>query len=178
MHCIVNIACSLDGYIAGRDGNLEWLTCIPGDPGDDYGYALLMERTDAILMGRNTFITVTGFDRWPYGKPVYVFSNTLKALPREYEGRTELVGGTVEQVCRLLESQGVRTLYVDGGRTIRGFLEEDRIDEMIITTVSKILGGGIPLFGPMDRALDFEVTESRRLNGYLSMNRYLRRRAP
>ena len=176
MNCIVYIACSLDGYIAGTGGDLEWLTGIPGDPDEDYGYGLLMERTDAILMGRNTFNTVAGFDPWPYGKPVFVFSNTLKTLPREHEGRAELVGGTVGQVCRLLESRGVRTLYVDGGRTIRGFLEEDRIDEMIITTVSKILGGGIPLFDQGGRALDFEVVESRRLNGYLSMNRYLRRK--
>ena len=74
---IVYIATSLDGYIADKDGGLDWLNSIPNPENVDLGFANFMERIDALVMGRATFETVCGFDvEWPYPKPVFVLSNT------------------------------------------------------------------------------------------------------
>ena len=54
----VFIATSMDGFIAGKDGDISWLDTIPIPEGTDMGYHAFMDRTDAILMGRISFETV------------------------------------------------------------------------------------------------------------------------
>ncbi len=69
----VFIATSIDGYIADRDGGIDWLDTIPKIKDIDSGYAAFTAEIDALLMGRITFETVLGFDiEWPYKKPVFV----------------------------------------------------------------------------------------------------------
>ena len=58
---IVFIARSLDGYIAGKNGEIDWLHAIPNPEKDDMGYNDLMEEVEAIVMGRTTFETVCSF---------------------------------------------------------------------------------------------------------------------
>jgi len=75
----VFIATSLDGYIADRNGKIDWLNTIPNPDNNDMGYTEFTKGIDALLMGRKTFETVLGFDGdWPYNKPVFVLSNKLK----------------------------------------------------------------------------------------------------
>ncbi|HZI77005.1 MAG TPA: dihydrofolate reductase family protein, partial [Gemmatimonadales bacterium] len=70
MKASVFIATSLDGFIARRDGRLDWL---PQDGGEPHGYDEFIATVDAIVIGRNTFETVLTFDAWPYEtKPVIV----------------------------------------------------------------------------------------------------------
>ena len=84
---IVYIATSLDGYIADKEGGLDWLNCVPNPHQDDMGFVDFMNSIDALVMGRNTFETVCGFDMpWPYNKPVFVLSNTLKSIPEKGAG--------------------------------------------------------------------------------------------
>lgn len=66
MEAIVYIAQSIEGFIADQNGGLEWLTSIPNPSGSDYGFGLFMASIDAVVMGRNTFEKVCGFDSWPY----------------------------------------------------------------------------------------------------------------
>lgn len=78
---IVFIARSLDGYIAGPNGELDWLHATPNPDGIDMGFGALVEEVDAIVMGRGTIEVVCGFEGpWPYSKPIYVLSNTLPIL--------------------------------------------------------------------------------------------------
>ncbi|WP_257283784.1 dihydrofolate reductase family protein [Endozoicomonas sp. SESOKO1] len=75
---IVYIATSLDGYIADKQGGLDWLHSIPNPEQDDFGFASFMNRVDTVVMGRITFEVVCGFDcPWPYSKPVFVLSHFL-----------------------------------------------------------------------------------------------------
>jgi len=171
---VVYIACSLDGFIAERDGGLDWLTGIPNEDGSDYGFGEFMRGVDAVLMGRKTFETVLGFGEWPYGKPVFVMSATLTRVPAAAEGKAEIVRGGPRDSLRVLMERGIETVYVDGGRTIQGFLREDLVDTLTVTTAAKILGGGIPLFGEIGRALDFRLVGTERLNDQLVKNRYER----
>lgn len=170
----VYIACSLDGFIAKPDGNLDWLNTIPNDNNDDYGYSQFIERIDGIIMGKNTFEAVVGFPEWPYTKPVFVVSNSLKSIPEEVKGKAEVVHGDIRKIIEDLKRRGIKNIYVDGGKTIQFFLKEDLIDEMIITTVSKIIGDGIPLLGRIGIEKTFKVKKIERLNEYLVKTYYRR----
>jgi len=158
----VFIATSLDGYIAGENGDISWLHSIPNPDNIDMGYADFMAQVDALVMGRNTFETVCGFDiDWPYNKPVFVLSNKLSEIPLKYEGKAFLVNGSLNEVLAKIHKKGYKELYIDGGTTIRNFLKEDLIDEIIITTIPIMLGNGVPLFSSLNRQLQFECRESK-----------------
>ncbi|WP_027855966.1 dihydrofolate reductase family protein [Marinobacterium jannaschii] len=173
----VYIATSLDGYIADKDGGLEWLDKIPNPDNVDMGWAAFMAQIDALVMGRNTFDTVCGFDLpWPYEKPVFVLSNSLTEIPEEYRDNVELVAGDLPEVVDRLHERGYKNLYIDGGQTIQGFLQADLIDELIITQIPVLLGSGIPLFGHLARALDFEYVSSTPVLDAMQQTHYRRQR--
>ncbi|SCY07451.1 dihydrofolate reductase family protein [Desulfoluna spongiiphila] len=157
MSTIVYLGISLDGYIADRDGGLDWLQSVPNPDNLDFGWADFMDRIDAIVMGRKTFEAVCGFEcDWPYSKPVYVLSHSLPSLPHGFEGKAELIGGSPSEIVEALHRTGHRTLYIDGGKTVQEFLKDDLIDEMVLTTVPVLLGGGTPLFGDLPMAMAFK----------------------
>jgi dihydrofolate reductase len=172
----IYIAVSLDNFIATPDGGLDWLYAIPNPEQSDYGFADFIQRVDALVMGRKTFETVLSFDPWPYQKPVFVLSRTLAALPEKAIGKAELIVGGPAEVVRILGARGFHNLYVDGGRTIQGFLEADLIDEMIITRVPILLGGGVPLFGSLSKEMKFRLVSTERLNDALVKSIYRRLR--
>lgn len=158
----VFIATSLDGFIADKNGEIEWLHSIPNPDKLDMGYGEFNSQIDAHVMGRTTFETVCGFDiDWPYEKPVFVLSNTLKEIPKEYKNKAFLVKGTLTEILEQIHQQGYHRLYIDGGATIQGFLKEDLIDEMIITVIPVLLGGGSSLFSNLPHELEFECTGSK-----------------
>jgi dihydrofolate reductase len=139
----VFVACSLDGFIAGPGADLSWLPD-PDPGGEDYGYRAFMRETSAILMGRNTYDVAATFDTWPYGEtPVYVA--TSRALkPRQ--PTVTVVSGTAREILANVRGRTDGPIYLDGGRLIRSFADEDLIDELTITFVPVILGQGEPLF--------------------------------
>lgn len=159
---IVYIGTSLDGYIADRDGGLDWLQSVANPHGDDMGFTDFMSGIDALIMGRNTFETVCGFDcDWPYTKPVFVLSNTLTEIPEEYKDKAELISGSLQEVISTLNQRSFNHLYIDGGKTVQSFLQEDLIDELIVSTIPMLLGGGTPLFGDLPAHLSFELVSSK-----------------
>lgn len=174
---IVYIATSLDGFIADQDNKIDWLHDIPNPDGLDLGFGDFMARIDALVMGRNTLEIVLSFGiDWPYNKPVFVLSNTLTELPAELEGKVFLVNGPLPQVIKQLSDQGYNNLYIDGGKTIQGFLQQDLIDEIIITTIPVLLGGGISLFGELTAPLKFKHVKAERLLDCLVQNTFVRER--
>lgn len=171
----VFIATSLDGYIADKSGGLEWLHAIPNPEGSDMGYGAHIDRIDALVMGRNTLDMVLSFDvEWPYSKPVFVLSNTMTSVPEGYEDRVFLVSGPLKDIVKQLNEKGFNNLYIDGGVTIQSFLKEDLIDEMIITTMPVLLGGGSPLFGDLEAPLNFKLVKSETFLGAIAQNHYVR----
>jgi dihydrofolate reductase len=172
---IVYIACSLDGYIARKDGGIDWLTEIPNPEQSDYGFTDFMERVDGIVMGRKTFELVQTFDPWPYGKPLFVLSRSQAEIPTALRGKAEYVHGPLTEVVESLRARGMKHLYIDGGKTIQSFLQLDLIDELIITRIPIILGSGIPLFAEMEREIRFALVNSEILNKDLVKNTYARK---
>lgn len=173
----VFIALSLDGYIADKNGGIDWLHSIPNPNNDDMGYLEFTNGIDAFVMGRTTFETVIGFDvPWPYNKPVFVLSNKLKEIPESHKNKAYLVRGTLREILDHIHEKGYERLYVDGGTTIRNFLKADLIDEMILTTIPILLGGGSPLFTELTNELSFELIETKTFLNQITQNHYKRKK--
>ena len=175
---LVYIATSIDGFIADRDGGLDWLFEIPNPSGSDFGFAEFIERVDAILMGRTTFEKVLTFGKWPYEIPVVVPSTTMRATPARFTGEpgsVTFVKGEPADIVSELAARGLENLYIDGGDTIHRFLAADLIDELIITRIPVILGTGIPLFRDHHRMLRFEHVDTEIHNDALVKSRYRRK---
>ena len=173
----VFIAISLDGYIADKNGGIDWLHSIPNPKNDDMGYVEFTNNIDALVMGRTTFETVCGFDvDWPYNKPVFVLSNKLKEIPESHKGKAILVKGTLTEILEQIYEKGLNKLYIDGGTTIRNFLKEDLIDEMVLTVIPILLGGGSPLFSELPKELKFELIKTKTCLNQVTQNYYKRKR--
>jgi dihydrofolate reductase len=169
----VYIATSLDGFIARENGAIDWLmdanASVP--PGEDCGYAEFMSTVDVLIMGRNTYEQVTQFDPWPYdGKRVVVLSSKVLVLRTGAGIQLEASSESPRLLLKRLAEQGCKRAYVDGGKVIQSFLRDSLIDDMTITTVPILLGGGRRLFDtlPSDmklrlvshRAFEFGFTQS------------------
>lgn len=175
---IVYIGMSLDGFIADRNGQLNFLECVPNPHGDDFGYGEFMERVDALVMGRVTMETVLSFGiDWPYTMPVFVLSSTLTAVPEELDGKVEIVNGDLSELVDGLHAKGYENLYIDGGKVIKSFLKEDLIDEMILTRLPILVGSGTPLFGDLSGDLEFEHVQTDILLGEIVQSHYCRKRS-
>ncbi|WP_297098292.1 dihydrofolate reductase family protein [uncultured Draconibacterium sp.] len=173
----VFIATSLDGFIADKNGGLEFLNSVPNPEHKDLGYNTFIDKIDAIVMGRGTFETVLGFNiPWPYQVPVFVVSSTLKSVPDNLIGKVDIVNGTPSEITQELNEKGFANIYVDGGTTIQRYLKEDRIDELIISTIPVILGGGIPLFGDLSQVFEFELISSEVFLNAITQVKYRRKR--
>ena len=142
----VYIATSIDGYIARKNDGLDWLENFnppPESPDEDYGFKKFLASVDALVMGKNTYKIASSVDTWPYQeKRVIVLSSTLSSVC----DRAEIYAGDIVHLIKKLYSEGIKHIYVDGGKTISQFLNEGLIDELIISIIPVILGSGIPLF--------------------------------
>ena len=173
----VFIATSLDGYIADKDGRIDWLNSLPNPDNDDMGYVEFINGIDALVMGRTTFETVLGFDvDWPYNKPVFVLSNKLKEIPESHKEKAFLVKGTLTKILDQIHEKGFYRLYIDGGATIRSFLKEDLIDEMVLTTIPILLGGGSSLFSELPNRLKFEMIGTKTYLNQITQIHYIRKK--
>ena len=177
MSNIVYVGISLDGYIADRHGGLEWLNAVPNPDKDDCGFGAFVESVDALVMGRITFEVVDGFDvEWPYTKPVFVLSSTLKELPAKYAGKAHLLNASIEEIPALMAAKGYEKLYIDGGTVVQGFLRRDLIDELRLFRIPALLGGGSSLFADLPQHLEFKHVETKVHLGEIVESRYERKR--
>ncbi len=70
--------------------------------------------------------------------------------------------------------KGYKNLYIDGGRTIQNFLRGDLIDEIILTRIPILLGGGSPLFDLLPKEIPFKLKSSEVLLGQMVKSHYVR----
>ncbi len=173
----VFIAASLDGYFDDKNGGLDWLQSIPNPDNDDMGYVEFNKGIDTIVMGRTTFETVLGFDvEWPYDKPVFVLSKTLKKIPQSHKDKAFLIKGTLTEILDQIHKKEYESLYIDGETTIRNFLKEDLNDEMGLTTIPVLFGRGSPLFDELSNVLKFELIGTKTFLNQITQNHYKRKK--
>jgi len=213
LQTVVYVGLTIDGFLARPDGALDFLPT-PSDPNEDFGFADFLASVDVVVMGRKTFDQVAAFVNdgvpWPYaGKPVYVVSRTMRqedippetlaaarASDENKETKISVSAASPAETLRVVaretrKKKGSRPLraYVDGGSIVRALLEEDLVDEMVLTTVPVLIGRGAPLFGfdartnangaskNVSEDLRWDVAESTRYeNDGLVKTRYVRMR--
>lgn len=161
MRASVFIAATADGFIARKNGDLDWLTG-PDTGGETFGFNDFMASVDALVMGRTTFDFVQQTDEWAYGDtPVFVLTHRDLELPPDFPGAVEALQGPPNEIAAELAGRGIDHVYVDGGETIQSFLRAGLVKRIIITQVPVLIGDGISLFGSLDSDLDLRLIRSR-----------------
>jgi dihydrofolate reductase len=169
MKLSVFVGTSLDGFIARRNGEYDFL---PPDGGEPHGYDEFMASVDTILIGRNTFDVVLKLPSWPYsGKRVVVLSHRPLDLSKTEE-RVEVLSGEPAQVVRQLAARGAQHVYVDGGVTVQEFLSAGLIHKITITRVPVLIGEGIPLFGVLPHDVQLRHLDTRQYKSGLVTSEY------
>lgn len=145
----VHVFCgaSLDGFIAGPNDELDWLSGggedAPADVPDSFGP--FFAGIGAVLMGRRTYDIVAGFDQWFYGETPMLIATSRPLSPTRPSVRA--VHGSIEEmVAEAKRTAGERDVYVDGGRLIRSTLDAGLVDHVTVTVLPIVLGQGIALF--------------------------------
>jgi dihydrofolate reductase len=164
----VFIATSLDGFIARKNGNIDWLPSVD-DGSEDYGYGEFISSIDHLVMGRHTYEKALTFGDWPYSeRKVIVLSSGNPRIPLELADKVVILNQSPRYLLETLTGYGARHVYLDGGKTIQLFLNDDLVDEMTITTIPILIGDGVPLFGPLKYDLKFQLVESKSFkNGFV-----------
>ena len=165
----VFIACSLDGFIAGPNDELDWLAGDDGAAEDTF--TPFLAQIGALLMGRRTYDVVLGLDGWPYGDiPLLVATSKPLVATR---ASVRAVGGSIaELVAQAKQAAGERDVYIDGGALIRSALDAGLIDDMVVTLIPIVLGSGLPLFAGVGRRHRLERIGERHIGGGLVQINY------
>ncbi len=146
---ILNMAVTLDGFIARPDGGVEWCFTDP-----DYGSSELKNSIGTVLMGRSTYEVVLSFGEMPIEGPEYfVFSKSLE----DYDSKQVRVLREIDPVqIRRMKAESSKDIWLMGGGEINGqFLDLGLLDELQLAIHPLLLGEGIPGFGgrslPLER---------------------------
>lgn len=153
MRASVFVGTSVDGFIARKDGAVDFL---PEDGGEAHGFDEFYASVDVVVIGRNTFEWVVNYGGWVYGKMRVVALSSRPLNLGEVRGRArdvrlEQMAGEPAEIVAKLEASGVRHAYIDGGVTIQRFLRAGLIQRLVVTRVPVLIGEGIPLFGSLPR---------------------------
>lgn len=142
-----NVAASLDGFIAGPNGEYDWIV---EDPAIDFG--ALFAEFDTALMGRRTFevMLAQGAGNLLPGLRTVVFSSTLPA--EDHPGVT-VVSGNAEAAVAALKAEPGKDLWLFGGGALcRSLLDAGLVDAVEVAVVPILLGSGVPLLAAGPRS--------------------------
>jgi dihydrofolate reductase len=161
------VAASLDGFIAGPDGEYDWIV---HDPAIDF--AAMFAEYDTLLMGRKTYEVASAEGKsWDsFGQRWIVVSTTLKA--EDHPSVTVLSSG-VEEAVAVMKTQPGRDIWLFGGGVLfRAMLDAGLVDTVEVALMPVMLGSGIPLL-PEGKRRGLHLTESKVLASGILMLKYV-----
>ncbi len=142
-----SVAMSLDGYVAGPNGEVDWILMDP-----DIDFSALTSSFDAVLMGRKTYEAARqqGEGAGMPGLNPYVLSRSLRQADCPGVTVSDDAGKTV---TRLKAAVGKDIWLFGGGSLFRSLLGMGLVDRVEVAMIPVLLGGGVPLLpSPADRA--------------------------
>lgn len=139
---VYNVATSLDGFIAGPNGEFNWII---QDPTMNFGE--IFGGFDTMVMGRRTYELMLreGHALKEFGMKVFVGSGTLD--PEQHQD-VSVSADLAETVAELKHKSGKAIWLFGGGMIFRSLLDAGLVDRIEISVIPILLGGGIPLVGP------------------------------
>jgi dihydrofolate reductase len=163
---VYSVAASLDGFIAGPQGEYDWIVQDPS-----FDFAALWERFDTLLMGRRTYeVALTRLNSLhSMGKKIVVVSTTLD--PAKHPEATVLAKNVPDAVARLKAEPGKDIWLMGGGALFRGLLDAGLVDSIEVALSPVLLGGGVPLI-PAGRRHTLQSVESKVLPSGIVRLRY------
>ena len=166
----VYIATRVDGFIAREDGSVEWLELYGHheaemDENADMSFGKFMSSVGCWIMGRGSMEKNSRMnlrpEQWPYRDArIFVLSNSVKESPENLKDKVEMYSGDGLELVTILDREGVKHAYVDGGTTIQSCLNLKRINEMTLTQIPVLLGERKPLFGKTTQDIRLEKSEA------------------
>jgi dihydrofolate reductase len=134
-----SVATSLDGFIAGPNGQFNWIVMDPG-----FDFEAFYQEFDAVLMGRRAFETAGG-GAWQ-GMKTFVVSRTLR---QDDHPDVTVIGDNLKQTLTALRRQPGKDIWLFGGGLLfRSLLDLDLVDAIEVAVVPALLGDGIPILPP------------------------------
>ncbi|QTD40381.1 dihydrofolate reductase family protein [Sporosarcina sp. Te-1] len=165
---VLFIASTLDGYIATKDESLEWLFTVEGE--GDNGFSEFYDTVDTVLMGKRTYdwIMKQEVKEFPYkNKECYVFTRSMTDDTED----VKFVNGDISNFVNQLKNRDGKNIWiVGGGELLQPFLQENLVDELIITLAPTILGNGIPLFKEGDYQANLFLKKMRNFNQFVELH--------
>ena len=150
---ILFIASSLDGYIAKKDGGVDWLP-----ENSPSGYEKFYKSIDTIIMGKTTYDQILTFGEYPYGdKKSYVFT---RSNDQNKDENTQFVNNVEKLVKDILSNPGMDIWLVGGSQIISTFMNLGFVDEIILSIIPVVLGNGIPLFVDIQKETKFDLVQT------------------
>jgi dihydrofolate reductase len=160
------VAVSLDGFIAGPNGEYDWIV---SDPSIDF--AAMFAEYDTLLMGRGTYEVASGTGKtWDsFGQKWVVVSTTLK--PEDHPNVTILSSGVAGAVAAMKAQPGKDIWLFGGGVLFRSMLEAGLVDTVELAVMPVMIGSGIPLM-PEGKRQALHLEESKTLPSGILMLKY------
>jgi len=162
----IHMAASLDGFIARKDGRVDWLETSDEFAGGeilDPGFVESFLKTiDCYVMGSRTYETALSFDAkglgWPYGdKPIFVL--TSRDLPR-IRDTVEFYSGDLAEFVNGRMRRAFRSIWFVGGGAVSGeCLRLGLADEIRYSILPILIGDGIRFFEKLDRDIALHLTK-------------------
>ena len=162
----VHMAASLDGFIARKDGRVDWLETTDefarGETLDPGFVEAFLKTIDCYVMGSRTYETALGFEAkglgWPYGeKPVFVL--TTRQLPRS-RNTVEFYSGDLAQFVIGRLRPAFRTIWFVGGSAVSAeCVRLGLADEIRLSILPVLIGDGIPFFTKLDRDIALHLAD-------------------
>ena len=149
------VAMSLDGYIAGPNGEADWIIMDP-----EINFKALFDQFDTFLMGRRTFEAMGGKGGgMGRGKRTIVFSRTLRQS--DYPKLTIVSEHPKELLAELRAKPGKDIWLFGGGSLFASLLDAGLVDTVEVAVMPVLLGGGIPLLPPPAERASLRLTGHR-----------------
>lgn len=144
---------TLDGRVTGPDGRPVQLLLPDWQGAAAYGLPEFLAHTDAVVMGRTTFLPALGAPSWPWTQPVFVLTST--PLPDGTPENVTAAASVAELVEAMHAADITRDVHLVGGpATVRAFHAAGALDELWLHVVPLVLGTGLPLaqdaIGPLE----------------------------